>query len=156
VRTLEVTQIGEVENSGQPQQTDLPPWYMPQAAGFLLPRLVPYDKPRQFMFATYASDAGRLMHRYVDVQPQRNVQLGGRSVRAVPIEDRLGLDGAVTTHYVSPDGQYLGSSTVVRDGTGNESTVTALPTTAAELQRIWADAKLTRPEAPEKEPSVQR
>ncbi|HLL90103.1 MAG TPA: hypothetical protein VK324_12445, partial [Tepidisphaeraceae bacterium] len=155
VRTLEVTHVGDLVDAGEPQQIDVPPWYLPQAAGYLLPRLVPLEPgrdangqpaPRRFMFATYVSEGRRLMHRYVDVLGQRTVELNGRKVRAVPIEDRVGLDGAVTTHYVSPDGQYLGSTSTVRTDGGRESVVTALPTTEAELKRIWADALLTRPE----------
>ena len=67
-----------------------------------------------------------------------NVTIGGESIRAVPIKDRIGLQGSVTTHYMSLDGKYLGS-------VNEDSKVTILPTDAATLENIWKDANLTRP-----------
>jgi hypothetical protein len=78
------------------------------------------------------------MSRYVDVEREEEVTLGGRTFRAIPILDRIGLEGAVTTHYVSPDGAYLGSVNA-------ETNVTILPTDRATLQGIWKDADLSRP-----------
>jgi hypothetical protein len=57
---------------------------------------------------------------------------------AIPVKDRVGLEGSVTTHWMSPDGKYLGS-------TNEDSKVTVLPTDEATLRKIWVDAKLTAP-----------
>ena len=124
---------------------DLPPFYLPDAIGQVLPRLVA-DRDisgtggSTYLFATYANEAGEVMSRYVDVLPERDVDLGGRTVRAVPVEDKLGLEGAVTTHYVSPvDYRYLGST--------NGDGVTVIPTDRATLENLWAGADLSRPKA---------
>jgi hypothetical protein len=84
------------------------------------------------------SDAGEVMMRYVDVEPERYVTLGGKRVRAIPVTDRIGYEGATTIHYVSPEGQYLGT-------VNEESSLTILPTDAATLERLWKDVNLTRP-----------
>ncbi|MGC3944257.1 MAG: hypothetical protein QM762_07035 [Chryseolinea sp.] len=79
--------------------------------------------------------------RYVDVGPQTNVKLGAAGPqRAIPIKDRLGIEGSVTTHYVSPDGKYLGSV--------SDAGITVLPTDAATLVSIWKTPNLTRPGTP--------
>ena len=123
---------------------DLPPFYLPDAIGQLLPRLVA-DRDLSgtsgstYLFATYVNEAGEVMSRYVDVRPERDVELGGRSVRAIPVEDKLGLAGGVTTHYVSPgDYSYLGS-------VDEQGGVTVLPTDRATLEATWAGADLSRP-----------
>ena len=91
------------------------------------------------MFAVYVSDQSHVMHRYVDVGSEQDVDLAGQHVRAVPISDRVGLEGAPTIHYISADGKYLGS-------VNKESKITILPSDAATLQKIWANkANLTRP-----------
>jgi hypothetical protein len=59
-------------------------------------------------------------------------------MRAIPIEDRLGLDGSATTHYMNPDGVYLGSE-------NKEQKLMILPTDAQTLTNIWKNANLTRP-----------
>ena len=136
----------------EPVVQELPPWYLPQVVGHLLPRLLPLNQPKTFMFATYISDSRAVMHRYVDVGTEQEVELGGKKVRAVPISDRVGLEGAPTFHYVSPDGKYLGSM-------NKESKITILPTDAETLQKIWANkADLTRPaeRQPQPEPAAKK
>jgi hypothetical protein len=59
-------------------------------------------------------------------------------MRAIPIRDRIGLEGAVTTHYMSPEGVFLGS-------VNEETKITYLPTDRATLMSIWKDADLSRP-----------
>ena len=134
---LEVTKIGR-NISPQPVTRDLPPFYLPQALGQLLPRLVQLNDPKGLAFVVWVSDAGQLMYRYVDVEKERVVTLNGQKVRAVPILDRVGLEGSVTAHYIAPSGEYLGS-------TNDDSGITILPTDAATLVKLWQNANLTRP-----------
>ena len=135
---LNVQTVGQTGNA-EPLKRDLPPFYLPQAVGHLLPRLLPLSSPKTYMFATFVSDRREVMMRYVDVGTEQEVELAGSRVRAVPITDRIGLQGSATIHYMSPDGKYLGS-------VNKESKITILPTDAATLQRLWANkALLTRP-----------
>jgi hypothetical protein len=139
---LEVTKLGRNQSATEPIVRDLPPFYLPQAIDHLLPRLIPTREPKGFAFATWVSDAGQLMLRYVDVGTEQEVALNHKRVRAIPIKDRVGLEGPLTTHYMSPEGKYLGSV--------NEDThVTILPTDAATLEQLWKNANLTRPGAVE-------
>jgi hypothetical protein len=134
---LEVTKIGP-NQSGEPIVRSLPPFYLPQAIGQLLPRLVPTREPRTFAFVTWVSDAGQLMFRYVDVGAEKDCALGGKRFRAIPVRDYVGLEGSVTTHYISPEGKYMGS-------VNEDSKITILPTDAATLEKLWKNANLTRP-----------
>jgi hypothetical protein len=135
---LEVTRLGP-NRSSEPIVRDLPPYYLPQAVGQLLARLVPLREPKSYLFATWVNDAGEVMYRYVDVGREREVALGGKRVRAVPVNDRVGLEGSVTTHYISPQGQFLGS-------VNEEASITILPTDAPTLLKLWANANLSRPQ----------
>jgi hypothetical protein len=136
--TMQVQRIGKAKNA-EPLKQELPPWYLPQALGHLLPRLVPLTEPKTYMFAVYVSDQGHVMHRYVDVGTVAETDLAGKRVRAIPISDRIGLEGTPTLHYMSEDGKYLGS-------VNKESKITILPADASSLQKIWANrADLTRP-----------
>lgn len=136
--TLEVHTLGKAKNAA-PVKLQVPPWYLPQALGHLLPRLLPIREPKTYMFAVYVSDQGHVMHRYVDVGTEQDAELAGQKIRAVPISDRVGLEGTPTIHYISADGKYLGS-------TNKDSKITILPSDAATLQKIWANkANLTRP-----------
>ena len=125
--------------TAEPVKRSLPPFYLPQAIGHLLPRLLPIREPKTFLFATYVGDRREVMLRYVDVGTEQEVTLAGQRVRAVPITDRLGLEGAPTIHYIDPaTNKYLGS---VNDA----SKITILPTDAETLQKTWANANLARP-----------
>ena len=85
--------------------------------------------------------------RYVDVGNELEVPLGGQRVRAVPITDRLGLQGSATIHYIDPQtNKYLGS-------VNNDSQISILPTDAQTLQQKWKNADLTRPK-PAAEPAA--
>ncbi|HYO10364.1 MAG TPA: hypothetical protein VER17_15450, partial [Tepidisphaeraceae bacterium] len=140
--TLHVQSVGQKGNA-EPLTQNLPPFYLPQAIGHLLPRLVPRSQPKTYLFATYVSDRRAVMMRYVDIGNEVDVELGGQRVRAVPVSDRIGLEGSATVHYVSPEGKYLGS-------VNKDSQIQILPTDAATLQKIWANrADLTRPRVPE-------
>lgn len=129
-------------SGGAPIEIDLPPWYLPQGMGHLLPRLLPLGEPRQYLFASYVSERAAVMMRYVDVLPEREVTLDGQRLKAVPVTDRIGIEGDPTIHYLTRDGQYLGS-------VNERAKISVLPTNAATLQRIWANADLSRPRIPE-------
>ena len=124
----------------QPLQRELPPFYLPQALGTLLPRIVPLNNPTGYLFATYASENRQVMLRYVDVGIEQTVELNDKTFRAIPVTERLGADGAKTIHYLSPAGEYLGS-------VNEEQKIQILPTTRDELTRLWRDANLTAPAA---------
>jgi hypothetical protein len=130
---------------------DLPVFYLPEALSHLLPRLVPYDEPKTYLFAVYVPDGDHgnpaVMMRYLDVLPAETVRLNGQTVLAVAIKDHVGLEGPTTTHYLSAEsGRYLGSVTSVVGADGISSTEMVLPTDAAALRRIWPDCNLTRPD----------
>lgn len=125
--------------SPEPITRKLPPWYLPQAVAQLLPRLVPLNRPSGYLFATYVPDLREVMMRYVDVMPEQKVTFAGQTVRAVPIHDRLGLDGSMTIHYMSPEGAYLGSE-------NKDQKLVVLPSDSATLTNIWKNPNLTRPE----------
>lgn len=132
----------------------LPPYYLPMATAHLLPRLLPLNEPRGYLFVAFASERQELMYRYIDVEPEQEVTIFGRQIRAVPIYDRLGMKGNPTIHYISPgDQRYLGSRTTSADGTDDKSTTWIIPTDAQTLQNRWNDAPLTRPDTrlPEQE-----
>ena len=102
--------------------------YLPQALAQLLPRVLPVDEPKQYLFAFYVGEQRTVIYRYVDVGVERAVDLDGQSVRAVPIGDRVGADGVVTTHYVDrASGQWLGTS-------GDDGRLLVLPTNPQSLQ----------------------
>jgi hypothetical protein len=137
VYTLSVT-TASTKVSPEPVTQQLPPFYLPQALGHLLPRLLPLNDPKTYMFASYVSDGRAVMTRYVDVERERGVTLGGRKLSAIPVRDRIGLEGSVTTHWMSPEGTYLGS-------TNDDTKMAILPSDEPTLRKIWVDAKLTAP-----------
>jgi hypothetical protein len=92
------------------------------------------------MFASYVPEQQKVMARYVDVGVEQEVTLGRHSIDAIPVTDRIGLEGSITTHYVSATGQYLGT---VSPG----SKIEILPSDAPTLERMWKDVDLSRPGA---------
>ncbi len=96
------------------------------------------------MFAQYVPETRELMLRYIDVLKITKLdQFNGQAgVRVVPIEDRLGIEGPVTTHYISLDGKWLGSVT-------KEDGITVVPSDEETLMRIWKDAILKAPDVPQ-------
>lgn len=122
--------------------------YLPQALASMLPRLMPLhpdvdNEPRTYMFVTYVPETRQVMCRYVEVKDAGDFELAGEKVHAIPITDRLGWHGSVTTHYVSPAGVYLGSENQ------DTHTVTRVAT-ADELLKIWKNADLKQPGAIER------
>ena len=135
---LNVKTLGK-SATGEPVKRSLPPFYIPQAIGHLLPRLLPTREPKTFLFATYVSDRREVMLRYVDVGSEQEVDLAGQRVNAVPITDRIGAQGSPTIHYIDPaKNKYLGS-------VNPESKITVLPTDREFLRQKWIGADLSRP-----------
>lgn len=144
---LDVTTVSQ-SAQGEPLDQEVAPWYIPQALGHLLPRLVPLRaemdpdlgtvKPRTYMFAVYVPELRQVMNRYIDVKDEQEVTFAGRKILAVPVEDRLGWQGSLTTHYLTRGGTYLGSE-------NKEAHLMMLPSDAKTLLSIWKNADLTRP-----------
>jgi hypothetical protein len=133
--------------NSQPEAHAPSPWYIPQAIGSMLPRLLPLDRPVTYLFQSYVSDQHEVILRYVDVGFQKQVTIDGRAVSAIPISDRIRLEGTPTVHYMSPKGQYLGSENAA-------SKVWILPTDKATLEKIWGNPDLTKPNEVEKPAGV--
>jgi hypothetical protein len=133
--------------NNQPEAHVPSPWYIPQAVGALLPRLLPLDRPVTYLFQSYISDQHEVILRYVDVGFQKQVMIDGRAVSAIPISDRIRLEGTPTVHYMSPQGKYLGSENSV-------SKVWILPTDKATLLKIWGNPDLTNPNEAERAEGV--
>lgn len=129
----------------EPLTRMLPPWYLPQALGQMLPRILPRGERKGYLFATFIPERREVMMRYIDVLTSRQVDFAGQSIRATPIEDKIGLDGYVTTHYISTEDRYLGSQTKYPDDDGKEITIAFVASTAEELKKLWDGVNLTAP-----------
>jgi hypothetical protein len=139
VNMLNAEQFGSNQNS-EPFTQELPVFYLQQALAHLLPRLVPRREATRYMFASYVPEKRSVMARYVDVGVEQEAKIGGQTVMAIPVRDRIGLEGSVTTHYVSRTGQYLGS-------VNPDSNVEILPTDKPTLLSLWQSADLSPPQA---------
>jgi hypothetical protein len=137
--TLSVSQYTKTQ-AGSPVVRELPVFYLPQALGQLLPRLLPLNDSQTYMFASYVNNQREVMARYVDVMPEQEVDLEGQKVQAVPVRDRIGVEGAGTTHYLTRQGQWLGS-------VSDDRKLMVLPTDADSIRKIWKDAQLDEPPA---------
>lgn len=135
--TLSVTPVN-LGADNQPMSRQLPAFYMPQAAAHLLPRLVAKNEGKTYLVAVYVSDRKEVLKRYLDVGGEREVTFAGKKIRAIAVNDRIGLEGAITTHYISPSGEYLGSE-------NKDTQITLTPTTAAALEQLFAKPDLTAP-----------
>jgi hypothetical protein len=127
-----------------PVERALPPFYLPQAISYLLPRLLPTNEPKSYMFMVYVPDTREVVMRYIDVQAAKKIDFNHQNVRAIPIEDRIGLEGSVTTHYVTSDHIWLGSE-------NKETGITVVPSDEKTLLNLWKDANLTQPEEPQQQ-----
>lgn len=143
--SLTVTHITKV-GTDQPVTRVLPPFYLPKAIGHLLPRLVPLTQAKVYLFYSYASGERELIAHYVDVLPERRVNFNGQSIRAVQVQEKFGIEGAVTTHFLSPAGEYLGSES-------KELQTIVLPSSQEELLTVWKDAKMGAPQGVERQPA---
>jgi hypothetical protein len=149
---LNVTHVARGGNA-EPVNRALVPWYLPQALSKMLPRLIDHKRalasrtPITYLFAQYVGDSREVMNRYVDVEPLQRVTLAGRVIRAIPIRDRITIDGPVTTHYLSESGAYLGSE-------NPDSDVAVIPTDEKTMKDLWKDADLSRPAEAKLQPSA--
>ena len=137
--TLSVTDYTK-SAAGVPIEKGLPPYYLPQALGQLLPRLLPLDHPSAYLFYSWVSDQHEVMARYVDVEGVQSVTLDGASLRAVVVKDRIGVDGPPTYHYLTRQGQWLGSTSPASD-------LVVLASDADTVRRMWPNADLGSPAA---------
>jgi hypothetical protein len=143
---LSVTRPGRKDTMSKPEYYTPSPWYIPQAVGAMLPRLLPLNRPVTYLFQSYVSEQKEVVHRYVDVGYEKEVQLGGKTVRAIPIADRIRLEGVPTIHYMSPEGKYLGS-------VNQEARLVILPTDKQTLLKIWKEVETKKQEVtPENAP----
>jgi len=136
-RVLNVTHVSRRSNA-VPFSQEVGVTYLPQALAHLLPRLLPLDRPRQYVFSVYVEEVRQVMYRYVDVGEEQRVNFEGETLRAVPITDRIGLEGSPTLHYMTPNGKYVGSHNA-------DTGIVVQPTSEQALLEIWKDADLTRP-----------
>jgi len=133
--------------TGVPVVRELQVFYLPQAAGHLLPRLLPLDEQRTYMFTSYVNDQREVMTRYVDVLREQDAVLNDRHVRAIPVKDRIGVEGSATTHYMTREGQWLGS-------VNEDQKIVVLPADEAEVRQFWHEIKLPPDPAPVGEQAV--
>jgi hypothetical protein len=152
VRSLEVnTSFGPVQLD--PFKQDVPAFYIPKAISYLLPQIVPVDRPHTYMMAEFiptsadsrGGGGGQVMARYVDVLPIQETSFNGQRIQAVQIVDRIGLQGAATNHYFASDGKYIGSVGTAITPDGKRATLTILPTDSDTLQHLWNEPDLTVP-----------
>jgi hypothetical protein len=119
-------------------ERDVPSYYLPQAVGSMIPRLLPRKEPKGYLFAVWVGAEQEVIYRYLDVESEHDVLFNGQNIRAVTVKDRIGLEGEPTYHYFSPEGKYLGST----------NAASGVVIVAADLQtitKIWPDAKPVRP-----------
>ena len=112
--------------------------YLPQAFAQLLPRLVSLNEPKGYLFLVWVSNERELVHRYIDVEGERNVTFGGAQIRAAVVKDRLGLEGEPTFHYFTAQGRYLGSQTP-------SNGISIIATDLKTISRLYPSANLARP-----------
>ncbi len=137
IRMSDDYKLSVTTGGGDPIYKSLPPFYLPRAMDHLLPRLLPQGE-RGYLFASYVSDDKEVVKRYIDVGKEGEYILAGKTIHAIPVRDRIGLEGSMTTNYVTPEGEYLGTI-------NTDSKITILPTDAATLQQMWKEVNLTRP-----------
>ncbi|HEY1922655.1 MAG TPA: hypothetical protein VGG44_07790 [Tepidisphaeraceae bacterium] len=153
-RTLEATTTHQ-KTELSPFRVDVPVFYVPQAISYLLPELLPL-KPKEYMFATFvpttpasggATSGGNVMSRYMEVLPVKHIKFRDQEFDAIPITDKLTLEGALTTYYLSPEGKFLGSTSTFTDG-DKTTLIEVVPTDSETLGHIWNRPDLSRPNEP--------
>ena len=141
--TLTVTQNANAVNL-PPISQELPPLYLPEALGHLLPRLLPVKEAKGYAFASFIGEQRAVMMRYIDVGSAEQVEPRRARYHVIPVSDRLGFDGPATVHYLGADAgaegkrRYLGS-------VNDQQHVMVLATDSATLQKIWSNPNLNRP-----------
>jgi hypothetical protein len=153
-RTLEATTTHQ-KTELSPFKLDVPPFYVPQAMSYLLPELLPL-KPKTYMFATFVpttptnsgmTSGGNVMSRYMEVLPVQHIKFRDQEFDAIPVTDKLTLEGALTTYYLSPEGKFLGSTSTFTEG-DKTTLIEVVPTDTQTLGHIWNRPDLSRPNEP--------
>jgi len=121
-----------------PVTRELSPYYLPQALSHFLPRLVPLNEPKGYLFVVWVSGEREIVHRYLDVQPERTVTFAGKPISAVVVKDRIGLEGEPTYHYLTRNGRYLGSESPAAN-------LLMIATDQNTLTRLYPNANIVRP-----------
>jgi hypothetical protein len=137
----EVPQISVTQTSAlgsTPVTRPLRWYYTPQAVGHMLPRLVPLDEAKGYLFQTWVAGEHELGNRFIDVERPRMVNFTGQNTLAMVVKDRIGLEGDPTLHYLTADGHYLGSET---PATGIRIVASDLKA----LSNLWPKARIVRP-----------
>jgi hypothetical protein len=83
----------------------------------------------------------------VEVLPIQHVKFRGQEFDAIPVTDKITLDGPVTTIYLSVAGKFLGSTTTVANG-DKTTLVEVVPTDSETLGHIWNRPDLSAPDVP--------
>ena len=138
VELRELTVDRETGGARRKIERELPPYHLPAAMGHLLPRLVPLAERKTYLFASWVAGEAEVMRRYVDVGEEREVNIAGERRRAVVVEDRIGLEGSVVEHYLTPQGRYLGSYTP-------QTKMATVVVEAQDIRRVFPQADLERP-----------
>jgi hypothetical protein len=133
---LYVTRI-TASGTGKPIKQELPPYYVPEALDFVLPALLAQQPPSTYMVATWDDDQKGVIRRYLDVGREQSVELDGKTVNVIPVEDRVGLEGETTIHYILPGSREI--------ATRNPAGVLSLSTDRATLLSLYKTAILTPP-----------
>lgn len=133
---LNVTQSGTA--GAKNVRRELAAWYVPTVVNQMLPRLLPINEPRKYLFGTWVSSEREVINRFMDVELPAPLTFAGRRVTAAKITDRVGLEGNPTYHYVAMDGKYLGSET---PATG----VRVIATTQQAILTLFPNATMARP-----------
>lgn len=121
-----------------PVEKELPPFYLPQTMGALLPRLLPANDTRAYAFGTWVGSEREVMMRYIDVEHPRDENIAGQRITVVPIKDRIGVDGIPTYHFLTMDGKYLGSR-------NDESGSMVLLSDRETVKKRWPEGTMERP-----------
>jgi hypothetical protein len=138
---LNVTQTSKT--AATPINRDLPPFYIPQAIGAMLPRLVPYTEPKGYLFLVWVGSERELIKRYIDVEPARTETFNGSTDRMIVVKDRIGLEGEPVLHYFSASGKYLGNF-------NKSSGVSVVGSDQQTMARLWPNATFARPQVLDK------
>jgi len=81
--------------------------YLPRAMAWLLHRMVDLKKPAGYAFAAYDAARNDFNLRTFTVGRPREIELGGRNVRAVRATDQLRADSAPATMWLDEKGNLL-------------------------------------------------
>jgi hypothetical protein len=131
-----VTQTNKA--TATPIARELPPFYIPQAISAMLPRLVPLNEAKTYLFLVWVGSERELIKRYIDVEAPKTDTFNGQTIRTIVVKDRTGLEAEPTLHYFTVDGRYLGSF-------NKANGVTMISATQQTMAQLWPNANFVRP-----------